>query len=226
MSFGDRRVKPNAMSPIVCLSTDAPLPRGSGRAYVETSTLQPRAWRMAVRHLVTADALERMGAKDFELVRGELVRVTPAGGWHGGLAAFLAAELSAFVRPRQLGRVFVEVGFKLFSNPDTVRGPDVSFVSRDRHAALKRRGFLHGAPDLAIEIVSFDKTVTETSAKAADYLEAGTPLAWVVDPDARQVLLHRPGRGVTTLSAAETLDGGDVLPGFSLPLSRLFAELD
>src|SRR3972149_2719575 len=86
MSFGDRRVKPNAMSPIVCLSTDAPLPRGSGRAYVETSTLQPRAWRMAVRHLVTADALERMGAKGFALGRGELVRVTPAGGWHGGLA--------------------------------------------------------------------------------------------------------------------------------------------
>lgn len=181
---------------------------------------------MAVRHLVTAEELERMGSTDFELVRGELVPVTPAGGWHGGLAAFLATELSTFVRPRRLGRVFVEVGFKLFSNPDTVRGPDVSFVSQDRHAELKRRGFLHGAPDLAIEIVSFDKTVEEVSAKAVEYLEAGTPLVWVVDPDSRQVLVHRQGHAVTTLSAADTLEGGDALPGFALPLSRLFAELD
>ena len=152
---------------------------------------------MVVRHLVTAEELERVGADDFELVRGELVPVTPAGYRHGALAAFLTIEVGAVVRRHDLGRVFVEVGYKLFSNPDTVRGPDVSFLSRDRHAKLQRRpGFIHGAPDLAIEVVSFDKTLAELSAKAAEYLEGGTGLVWVVDPETRQVLVVIPGRMV------------------------------
>lgn len=156
---------------------------------------------MAVRHLVTADELERTGSKDFELVRGELVPVTPAGYQHGALAAFLTTEISTFARAHDLGRVFVEVGYKLFSNPDTVRGPDVSFLSRDRHAALKRRqGFIHGVPALAVEVVSFDKTQAELFAKASEYLAAGTPLVWVVAPDSRQVTVHRPGQAVVTLS--------------------------
>jgi len=89
---------------------------------------------MAIRQLVTAEELERMGSPDFgyELVRGNLVPVTPAGRERGALTAFLIAELSLFVRPRALGRVYHELGFQLFTNPDTVRAPDVSFVSRDR----------------------------------------------------------------------------------------------
>ena len=184
---------------------------------------------MAIRQLVTAEELERMGSPDFgyELVRGNLVPVTPAGRERGALTAFLIAELSLFVRPRALGRVYNELGFQLFTNPDTVRAPDVSFVSRDREAAFRgRRGFVTGVPDLAVEIVSFDKAVAEVSVKAADYLEAGTPLVWVVDPHSRQVMVYQPGQAVTTLSAADTLDGADVLPEFTLPLSRLFAELD
>ena len=143
---------------------------------------------MAVRHLVTARELERMGRADLELVRGELVPVmTPAGEQHGTLAAFLTAELWAFVRAHDLGRVYVEVGYKLFSDPDTVRGPDVSFVSRKRQTTAKRRrGFIHGAG----------------------------------------VRVHQPGQRVGTLSEADALDGVDVLPGFTLPLWRRFAELD
>ncbi|HXV85300.1 MAG TPA: Uma2 family endonuclease [Gemmatimonadales bacterium] len=181
---------------------------------------------MAVRHLVTAEELERAGADDVELVRGDLVPVTPAGGHHSALATFLTTELSVFVRARQLGRVYVELGFKLFSNPDTVRGPDVSFVSRENAAGKPRRGFMYGVPDLAIEVVSFDKTLTDLHAKAQEYLEAGTDLVWVVDPDSRRVVLYRPGRTAATLSEGDALDGGDVLPGFSLPLALLFAELD
>ncbi|HLB36076.1 MAG TPA: Uma2 family endonuclease [Gemmatimonadales bacterium] len=183
---------------------------------------------MAVRHLVTARELERMGRADLELVRGELVPVmTPAGEQHGTLAAFLTAELWAFVRAHDLGRVYVEVGYKLFSDPDTVRGPDVSFVSRKRQTTAKRRrGFIHGVPDLAIEIASADKPMTQLTAKAVEYLEAGTLLVWVVDPKRRKVRLHRPRQPVRTLSQTDTLDGADVLPGFTLPLSRLFAELE
>jgi Uma2 family endonuclease len=153
--------------------------------------------------------------------------MTPAGEQHGTLAAFLTVELGTFVRARGLGRVYVEVGYRLFTNPDTVRGPDVSFVSRERAATQPRRkGFIHGIPDLAVEIASLDKTMAELAVKAAEYLEAGTPLVWVVDPEPRQV--HVYGRGLPTriLSEADTLDGGEVLPGFTLALARLFAELD
>ncbi len=182
---------------------------------------------MGVRHLVTAGELERMGG-DFELVRGELVPVmTPAGRRHGRLAAFLTAELETFVRARRVGRVYVEVGYRLFSHPDTVRGPDVSFVSRERETTARGRGgFVPGAPTLAIEIASSDKPMAQLAAKAAEYLEAGALLVWVVDPTRRKVRVHRPGQAARTLSRADTLDGADVLPGFTLPLSRLFAELD
>lgn len=183
---------------------------------------------MASQHLVTADELERMGREDLELVRGMLVPVmTPAGEQHGALAAFLTVELGTFVRANDLGRMYVEVGYRLFTNPDTVRGPDVSFVSRERAATQpRRRGFIHGIPDLAVEIASMDKTMADLAVKAAEYLEAGTALVWVVDPESRQVLVHRRGFPTLTLSAGDTLDGGEVLPGFTLPLARVFAELD
>ena len=213
---------------MVCPATDSPLPPFSGRAYVPVGV--HGEWDMAVRQLVTAEELERMGEQDFgfELVRGELVPVTPAGREHGVLTGVLAFELTAFVRAHRLGRVYPDgTGYKLSANPDTVRGPDVSFVSRERDATLKsRRGFIPGAPDLAVEIRSPDDTVAQLEAKAVEYLDAGTQLVWLVHPRSRQVKVHRPGHAPVTLSADDTLDGGDVLPGFTLPLARLFAELD
>lgn len=183
---------------------------------------------MGVRHLVTADQLEAMGREDLELVRGVLVPVmTPARGEHGALAAFLTVEVGIYVRTHDLGRVYVEVGYKIFSNPDTVRGPDLSFVSTKREAAATfQRGFIHGAPDLAIEIVSQDRAIDELTTKAQEYLEAGTLLVWVVDPPTRTVRVHRRSQAVITLSPNGTLDGGEVLPGFALALARLFAEVE
>jgi len=182
---------------------------------------------MGVGHLVTADELERMGREDLELVRGVLVPVmTPAGGEHGALAAFLTVELGTFVRTHKLGRVYVEVGYKIFSDPDSVRGPDLSFVSTKREPLARfRRGFIHGAPDLAVEIVSQDRSIAELTTKAREYLEAGTLLVWVVDPPTHTVRVHQPGRPAVTLSDDGTLDGGEVLPGFTLSLSRIFAEI-
>ncbi len=195
-----------------------PLPPSPSRAYVGI---------MDVEYLVTADQLERMGRPDLELVRGVLVPVmTPAGGEHGALAALLTMRIGAFVEAHRLGRVYVEVGYKIFSDPDTVRGPDLSFVSTGREAAAPyRKGFIHGAPDLAIEIVSQDKTIAQLTAKAREYLRAGTLLVWVVDPPTRSVRVHQQGRRVATLSKDATLDGGTVLPGFTLPLAHLFADM-
>jgi Uma2 family endonuclease len=184
---------------------------------------------MAESRLVTAEELERMGGRGhlFELVRGELVPVNPPGAEHGELAAVMAAELISYVRPRGLGRVYVESGFVLTRGPDTVRGPDVSFVSREREAAAgQRRGFLRAAPDLAVEIWSPDNSMPSPRAKAREYLAAGTRRVWLIDPRHRVVEVHTPDRPVTTLATSDTLDGGEVLPGFALPLSRLFAVLD
>jgi Uma2 family endonuclease len=180
-------------------------------------------------HLVTAEELERMGERGhlFELVRGELVPVNPPGGEHGALAVAIAAELWAFVRERGLGRVYTESGFVLSRGPDTVRGPDVSFVSREREAtAGLRRGFLQAAPDLAVEIWSPDNSMPGLTRKALEYLAAGTRRVWLIDPRRRVVEVRLPDQTVTTLSTGDTIPGGEVLPGFALPLARLFAVLD
>ena len=182
---------------------------------------------MATKPLVTAEELERMGELDFgyELVRGELVPVSPPGDEHGQLAAYLAAQLVAFVRPRRLGTVHVESGYILFRDPDTVRGPDVSFVSRARRGAVRnRRSFLPLAPDLAVEIRSPDDTLAELSAKAQEYLDAGARLVWVVDPPSQTVWIQEPRREPRLVSVGAVLDGGEVLPGFALALAELFTE--
>lgn len=182
---------------------------------------------MATHQLVTAEELERMGHQDFgyELVRGELVPVSPPGPEQGRLATHLASELFVFVRAHGLGTVYVETGYILFRRPDTVRGPDISFLSRERSAAVRgRRGFVPFAPDLAVEIRSPDNTLAELTAKAQEYLEAGTRLVWLVDPPSQTVQVHQPGRAVHVPPRGGVLDGGEVLPGFTLPLAELFGE--
>jgi Uma2 family endonuclease len=155
--------------------------------------------------LVTAEELERFPEDDwrYEPVEGRLVRMSPVGLPHGEIAARIVALLYAYVQPRQLGLLVTEVGFKLASNPDTVRAPAVAFVRRDRLAAGSRRGFWHGPPDLAVEVLSPHDRPSEVQAKIEEYLSCGTILVLVVDPDAATVTLHR------RLSAPVTLTGPD-----------------
>ena len=181
---------------------------------------------MATHHLVTADELGRMGHQDFgyELVRGELVPVSPPGEEQGRLATHIAARLFDFVVARQLGTVYVETGYVLSRNPDTVRGPDVSFLSAERSAAVRGRvGFVPFAPDLAVEIRSPSNTLAEVSAKAQEYLDAGARLVWVVDPVSQALWIHQAGREPAPVSKGSWLEGGAVLPGFDLSLAELFA---
>jgi Uma2 family endonuclease len=194
--------------------------------------LQSKA-EMAAHRLVTAEELLRRSRAgpvdlDHELVRGRLVPVTPAGREHGVLTGYLTLELGLFVRERSLGRVYTDgTGYTLFRGPDTVRGPDVSFLTEHREATLKGLlGFIPGAPDLAIEVRSPDDALAELAVKAAEYLEAGARLVWIVDTPARRVQVLRPSQPATWLSQHDALDGGDVLPGFVLSLARLFAELE
>lgn len=183
---------------------------------------------MAAERLVTAAELEAMeGGERFELARGRLVPVTPAGDRHGQAAVILGGELRAFVRERGLGRVRAETGFFLFRNPDTIRGPDVSFVAAGKAAGDRAgEGFIPGAPDLAIEIVSPSNTRSQIAEKVSEYLAAGSRLVWVVDTDRRVTYVHRPCVAARTVDANGRLEGEDVVPGFSYSLRALFEELD
>lgn len=176
--------------------------------------------------LLTAKDVERISlpGKQVELVRGRLVVREPPGTWHGAIAATLTCLLGEFVRRHELGIVFAQdTGFKIASDPDTVRAPDVAFVARDRTDRISRRGYAELAPDLLAEILSSDDRPGEVLAKVADWLGAGTRLAWVVDPERSEVRVYRRDGSLVVLREGDSLDGEDVLPGFSCPLIALFS---
>src|SRR5687768_15778940 len=108
--------------------------------------------------LITADELLTLPRGEFryELVRGELKKMSPAGHEHGAIIMQLAAPLAQYVKDKKLGRVYAaETGFKLETNPDTVRAPDIAFIVTARVEAVgKARGYWPGAPDLAVEVLS------------------------------------------------------------------------
>jgi Uma2 family endonuclease len=172
---------------------------------------------------MTADDLYRYPECDrSELVRGMLRVSEPPSGYHGQVATRLAARLDAYVEARRLGTVLVEAGFILARGPDTVRGPDVSFVSAERLDPERVPSeFLSLAPDLAVEISSPKDGAWDLAEKVADYLAAGARLVWVVEPRNGTVTVHRADGSIQGLGPADSLDGEDVIPGFSCPLAQL-----
>lgn len=175
---------------------------------------------------VTAGELRQLSAGDkkYELVKGELIEMTPPGGTHGSIAAKISWLLLSFIKSNNLGKVMVESGFQLASNPDTVRGPDISFLAAAKVPAEGiPAGYLSGAPDLAVEIVSPGDTAAEIQAKVQDYLTGGSQAVWVVYPQQRIVVVHHPDGLSRTLQETDTLNGETVLPGFSGQVSDIFA---
>jgi len=158
-----------------------------------------------------------------ELVRGEVVREPLPGFGHGSVAVQIAWLLKTWVLDRDLGRVVDHCGFVLARDPDTVRGPDVAFVRWERVAEGRTGGpFFDGAPDLAVEVLSPSNGAAEIASKVGDYLGAGARSVWIVDPERREVTVHRPGRGPRLLREGDLLDGGTVLPGFAVDVALLF----
>jgi Uma2 family endonuclease len=130
--------------------------------------------------------------------------------------------LKQYLVREPVGQVVTEVGFKLASQPDTLRGPDVAFVRRDRFPSPASRGFFEGHPDVAIEVCSPDDRPSEMREKVWEYLSAGTSVVVVVEPDDRTVTCHRPQTLSVTLTPDDRLDLGDVIPGFTCPVSQIF----
>lgn len=177
--------------------------------------------------LMTADELLTLprGTWRYELVNGELRRMTPGGYIHGGIAADVLGYLAPFVRERRLGRTYAaETGFLLRRSPDTVRAPDAAFVTTARlhSASLTGHGFFPGAPDFAIEVISPDDTSHEVQEKVTEWLVAGTQVVVVLDPRRKTATVHRGGDDVVTLSVSDALTVPDILPGWSVALSAIF----
>ncbi|MBL0171074.1 MAG: Uma2 family endonuclease [Gemmatimonadaceae bacterium] len=186
----------------------------------------------AATDLMTAEQLVTYSERGLrtELVRGRMVVREPAGYRHGSIAARVLTRISVFLETDQttrsavhpLGEVLAaETGFTLQRSPDTVRAPDVAFVSWDRRPT-STGGFAELAPDLAVEVLSPRDRPGEVLAKVADWLTAGSTLVWVVDPDRRQVRVYRADGSALILCDRMVIDGEGTLPGFVLPLDILF----
>src|SRR6266508_305446 len=178
--------------------------------------------------LMTADELLALPQDEFryELVNGELKKMSPAGQRHGRITVRLTEPLAKYVREHQLGQVYAaETGFKLKSNPDTVRAADIAFVQRERLEVLgETESFWPGAPDLAVEVNSPSDTVREVEKKVMEWLEFGARLVWVVSSKMYSVTVYRSLNEIVVLTEKDTLDGGDVVPGFQIRITEIFAE--
>ena len=174
--------------------------------------------------LMTADELLRLDDDvRGELIRGVFCEMGPPGTEHGRVAARLTIRLGIFVEPRGLGEVFGEMGVWTERDPDTVRAPDVAFYSTERFPPGTRiTGYSEAAPDLVAEVRSPNDSRRAVREKAEMWLSHGVRLAWVVDPDTRTIDVYGADGAVATLGEGGTLDGGDVLPGFTCAVAAVF----
>ena len=175
--------------------------------------------------LVTADELLMMPEDGYryELIRGVLIKRMPAGDRHGDAAAWTAVEFGTYVRANDYGSVRAEIGYKLESDPDTVRAPDVSWISPE-NTREPIPGYPEGAPDLAVEVKSPNDSRPEMFAKAQMWIGYGTRIVLVLDPAPVTVTVYRPNTEPVVYGENDVLDLGDLLPGFSCPVWRLFRQ--
>lgn len=176
--------------------------------------------------LMTADELLALprGQFRYELINGELKTMSPAGHRHGRIIIRLTLPLAQHVKQNGLGEVYAaETGSKLKSNPDTVRAPDIAFITRQRVEDVgETKGYWPGAPDLAVEVLSPDDTVFEVEQKVSEWLEAGSKQVWVVNPKMQTVTVYRSTKDIKVLAENETLNGEDVVSGFQIRIAEIF----
>jgi len=164
--------------------------------------------------------------KRHDLVKGVVVEVSRPKPLHSVVQRRLGARIGDFVDDHDLGVVTTEGGYVLAHDPDTVRGPDVGFVSKTRLPDPDLREYIPMGPDLAVEIVSPNDTATEINDKIKEYFRAGSRLVWVVYPDVPEVYVYSSSiTDIKVIGIDGTLDGADVLPGFTLPLREVFKGL-
>ncbi len=178
--------------------------------------------------LLTAEEFSRLpnppdGSKQ-ELVKGEIVTRSPPGFKHGEIQLSIGSLLKQFVRAKGLGRITVESGLITERDPDTVRGPDVSFWSFERLPPEQTpQVYPEVAADLCVEVLSPSNRLSQMRDKVQEYFARGVRMVWIVDPEERSVKVYRSADEGHILHEKATLSGEDVLPGFSCPVAELFA---
>ena len=176
--------------------------------------------------LLTAEDLLRLNGQGVkgELIKGVLRETVSAGTEHSFTGIRLGGELDRHARRHRSGRVGgTDGGVLIEQNPDTVREPDIFFVSTERLPLNVRvQGYLEVMPELVVEIVSPSDSQRDVRGKISMWLDHGVSMVLEVRPAERAVMVHRPGVSAVTLTGDDVLDGGEVLPGFSLPLSEIF----
>ena len=176
--------------------------------------------------IITTDELLLMPELEcrYELVRGELIRKPFLEHLIGFYTANIGAELAMFVQANRLGRAYSpNAGFLLERDPDTVFAPSASFVRQERVDAVSDAdGYFPGAPDFAAEVVSPSDRLTDVYDKIEEWLNAGARMVIVVNPRNKTVQIYRSMTDVMMLGEDDTLDGGDVEPGWRLPIADIF----
>ena len=163
----------------------------------------------------------------YEVIDGQIVELPPMGVYETDIANLLAEALNQHARKDRLGRAFHEVLFRIDVVGKLKRRPDLAFVSRSRWPFGKRVPDAEAwdmVPDLAVEVVSESNGANEIIVKVNDYFRTGSRLVWVVYPVVRQVYVYNAATDVRILAEQDDLDGGEVIPGFRLPLKRLFED--
>ena len=175
--------------------------------------------------LMTAEELMELPDDDLrhELINGELITMPLPKLPHGRIEARLNAPLTQFVLDHDLGEVFANSGFQLTRNPDTVVGPDISFVSKERlEQARDVEGYWQGPPDLAIEIYSPGYRPGKISERISRLFSCGTKQVWVVDLKRSTITVYRSESDLTTFSGSDYLESPDLFPGFRISLEKIF----
>jgi len=176
---------------------------------------------------MTAEDLTKLslGGYRYELIKGELLTMSPAGEQHGAVIMKVAVPLGYHVTTNKLGIVYAaETGFKLESDPDTVLAPDVAFIGRERVGKISI-AFRDGAPELAVEVTSPGESRNKVAKKAQLWLKLGALVVWVIDPQKQIVTIYRSASEAKILTRADELTGDDVVPGFKILVSEIF-DLD
>jgi len=157
-----------------------------------------------------------------ELIDGELLRIAPTGFGHGRFVLRLGGILERYVDEQGLGYVSAgDSGFVVRRSPDTLLAPDVAFVRVGR-LPEDDSGFQEMSPDLVVEVISPSDRFSDVAVKVEKYLAAGVHLIWIVEPKHQRVLVYEPDAPVRFLLEDDVLDGGDIVPGFRIPVSEIF----
>jgi len=177
--------------------------------------------------LLTAEEFFLLPSRDdglkTELVRGRVVTMCLPGGDHGEAQGNIFSLIKQYIRGKAIGRVMVETGMRTELKPDSVRGPDVSYWSKERlQLGVRVPKYPDAAADLCVEVLSPGNTTREMNDKIKEYFFSGVRMVWIVDPDARTAVVYRqPGEGRILWEDA-TITGEDVIPGFECKVADFF----